>query len=78
MFLWLICLWLLLLGDPIQSSWLKPSFVTFKQCSLESQLGNILESFASFCASGMVPLASGGGGEGLIVLKVVLTYDDSQ
>ena len=38
MFLWLICLWLLLLGDPIQSSWLKPSFVTFKQCSLESQL----------------------------------------
>lgn len=61
-----------------QSSWLKPSFVTFKQCNLKSQLVNISESFASFCASGMVPLASWGSGEGLIGLKVVLAYDDRQ
>ena len=61
-----------------QSSWLKPSFVNFKQCNLKSQLVNISESFTSFCASGMVPLASWGSGAGLIVLKVVLAYDDSQ
>ena len=61
-----------------QSSWLKPSFVTLKQGNLKSQLVNILESFTSFCASGMVPLASWGSGKGLLVFKVVLVYDDSQ
>lgn len=61
-----------------QSSWLKPSFVTFKQGNLKSQLVDILESFTSFCASGMVPLASWGSGKGLIVFKVVLGYDDGQ
>ena len=61
-----------------QSSWLKPSFVNFKQCNLKSQLVNISESFTSFCASGMVPLASWCSGKGLIVLKVMLAYDDSQ
>lgn len=61
-----------------QSSWLKPSFVTFKQGNLKSQLVNILESFTSLCASGMVPLASWGSGKGLTVFKVVLVYDDSQ
>lgn len=61
-----------------QSSWLKPSFVTFKQGNLKSQSVNILESFTSFCAAGMVPLASWGSGKGLIVFKVVLGYDDSQ